>query len=304
MHPLGAPDAGNLYDATTPLRLETGEVVQRWHRQSGHPRKCLLLHGNPGSLLDWEPMLPALSQIADVAAIDLPGFGRSSRSGSGYEAICLDRLADAAVAVADALGWNEPCFVVGHSHGGGVAQCMAARHPNRVAGIVLLGTLGYPAHGAYRQLALPGAATLMRGVGWLLQWPALRPVLGWLFRGAFKDAFSPEPVSRTKLARDIEHFSSRPEVLVSMVHVALGKPCDQLLALAPRIRCPVLVLHGRDDRLGPLAGAERVHEHIRGSGGDSELEVIAGAGHMFIDFQAPEIVAKMAQFLDRTVPVI
>lgn len=302
MHPFGAPDAGNLYDATTPLRLETGEVVQRWHRLSGHPRKCLLLHGNPGSLLDWGPMLPGLSQFADVAAIDLPGFGRSSRAGSGCEALALDRLADAAVAVLDALGWSEPCFVVGHSHGGGVAQCLAARHPDRVAGIVLIATLGYPAHGAYRQLALPGAATLMRGVGWLLQWAALRPLLGWLFQGAFKDAFAPEPCSRTRFARDIEHFSSRPEVLVSMVHVARGKPCDQLFELTPRIRCPVLVLHGQDDRLVPVAGADRVHEHIVASGGASELEIFEGAGHMLIDFQAAQVVAKVSEFLDRTVP--
>ena len=181
---------------------------------------------------------------------------------------------------------------------------MAARHPDRVAGIVLLATLGYPVHGAYRQLALPGAATLMRGVGWLLQWPALRPLLGWLFQGAFKDAYSPEPLPRTRFIRDVEHFSTRPEVLVSMVHVARGNPCDQLFALAPRIRCPVLVLHGQDDRLVPVAAAESVHEHITGSGGASELEIFEGAGHMLIDFQAAEVVAKVSQFLDRTVPAI
>jgi pimeloyl-ACP methyl ester carboxylesterase len=38
---------------------------------------------------------------------------------------------------------------VGHSHGGGVAQAAAARYPERVAGLVLIGTLGAPVHGSF-----------------------------------------------------------------------------------------------------------------------------------------------------------
>lgn len=162
------------------LSLETGIEVQTLVKRAaiGTTRpKCLLLHGNPGSLVDWKQLLPRLSPVADVAAIDLPGFGRSSRPSAGPESLNLDCLAQHAIAAASALSWHEPVLFAGHSHGGGVAQTVAARYPELVAGLVLVGTLGTPAHGSYRLLSLPGAATLMVLVGGLLRAGLLRGLI-------------------------------------------------------------------------------------------------------------------------------
>lgn len=125
----------------------------------------MLLHGNPGSLADWRQLWPLILSFADVAAIDLPGFGSSPRPDPSPKCLDLERLADHAVAAADALGWSEPAHFLGHSHGGGVAQIAAARRPDRVAGLVLMGTLGTPAHKSYRLLSLPGAEFVTRLVG-------------------------------------------------------------------------------------------------------------------------------------------
>lgn len=54
------------------------------------------------------------------------------------------------MAVADALSWTEPFFIVGHSHGGGVAQIAAAKYPETIAGIVLISTLSARQHSSYR----------------------------------------------------------------------------------------------------------------------------------------------------------
>ena len=86
-----------LYDEATRLRLESGNAVEAFVRiKTGginRPR-CLLLHGNPGCLLDWEHLVPRVSGVADIAAIDLPGFGKSRRAGPTAEALSLDRLAE------------------------------------------------------------------------------------------------------------------------------------------------------------------------------------------------------------------
>src|SRR5262245_22064900 len=122
-----------LYAHTVRMHLATGSEVQalvRLREDRTRP-KCLLLHGNPGSLLDWARLVPLLSGVADVVAIDMPGFGRSARAGAGPEFLSLERLAEDAIAVADALSWREPFYLLGHSHGGGVAQVAAARHPQR-----------------------------------------------------------------------------------------------------------------------------------------------------------------------------
>jgi pimeloyl-ACP methyl ester carboxylesterase len=285
---------------TIRLSLETGIEVQTWVRRelSGSNRpKCLLLHGNPGSLLDWKRVLPRLAGVADVAAIDLPGFGRSARQSARPESLNLDSLAQHAMAAASALSWQEPIFVVGHSHGGAVAQTAAAKYPERVAGIVLAGTLGAPAHGSYRLLSLPGAAALMAVFGGLLRSGFLRGLSRRVLHSVMRDFFSPEAVPSEKLEEELASLSVRPEILVSMVHVALGRPSDQLRRRATGIRCPTLFLHGQQDALVPVGCAEAIHQRIVAAGGCSRFEIVPHAGHMLIDFQAGEVAEGILRML-------
>jgi pimeloyl-ACP methyl ester carboxylesterase len=282
------------------LSLSTGAEVQalvRSHGTAARP-KCLLLHGNPGSLSDWQHVVAELSAVADVAAIDLPGFGQSPRSSLDPDCMSLARLAEHAVAVADALDWRQPFFIVGHSHGGGVAQAAAARHPERVAGVVLVATLGGAVHPSYRLLALPGAAFAVGMAGRLFGCRALRPLSRWVMRRAMKDFFAPEKASATKADSELALFAARPEVLLSMVQVAQGQPCAQLLAAAPGIRCPVLFLHGDADALVPARCARVLHERIREAGGRTEFRLLAGSGHMLLHFQAAQVGASIARFVD------
>lgn len=75
-----------------------------------------------------------------VYAPNLPGFGRTpelparSASFGGYADWVLDFL--------DAVGVDEPVFLVGHSFGGGVAVKVAHRRPDRVRSLVLVNAVG------------------------------------------------------------------------------------------------------------------------------------------------------------------
>ena len=281
----------------SPLELATGDEVHVLVRLSGHVTKCLLLHGNPGSMRDFEPILEPLAEIADVAAVDLPGFGRSPRTDDADEAFSLTRLARVCVALADTLGWHEPFFVVGHSHGGGVAQVLAALYPERIAGLGLLATLGYPAHLGYRLLALPGARAVVRSAARLLRDPVPLSLRTPLLRALMRDMFWPEPVPPARVARECELFAARPEILASMVQVAVGDPCRELLASASAIRCPVSFVHGQEDRLVPTSCAHNIHRAILDSGGRSRLCELPRAGHMLLEFQASEVTEQLRQML-------
>jgi len=226
-----------------------------------------------------------LATFTDLVAVDLPGFGSSPMPGPKPESLSLDRLADDAVAVADALAWNGPVFLCGHSHGGGVAQTAAVRHPRRIAGIVL------------RMLALPGASAAVRAAGRLFASRSLRALNRHILKGFMTDIFSPEPVPASKVERELEVLCHRPEILQSMVHVALGRPCDQLLESAADIGCPALFLHGRDDALVPVACARAIHERIVAAGGESELRVIPDAGHMLLDYQAARVADAIRELV-------
>jgi pimeloyl-ACP methyl ester carboxylesterase len=290
-----------LYADTISLGLHTGAEVRALVRVNSATRqpKCLLVHGNPGSLVDWESIFSRLSLVADVAAIDMPGFGRSPRIGTDPTSSSLDRLADHAVAAADALSWNEPFVLVGHSHGGGVAQTAAVRHPQRIRGLVLIATLGAPMHRSYRLLSTPGAAAVVGLAARMFRSASLRPLASRLLRAVMRDIYFPEQVPASKVDAELTLLAARPEILQSMVHVTLGRPCEQLAASAPDIECPVLFLHGQNDALVPAACARSIHDGLVAAGRRSEFQLLSRSGHMLIEFQAAEAADRIVRFLER-----
>lgn len=276
-------------------RAETHACI-RTNSPSGPRPRFLLLHGNPGSLSDWHRVLPLLAEVGDVSAIDLPGFGRSPNWNDVPPPPGLDVLADLAIAAIDAIGWRDPVVLVGHSHGGGISQAAAVRHPTRVAGIVLIGTLGAPPQRSYRMLALPGAETVVRAAGWLFRSGGAGSVSRAILRAFMRDIVAPEPVTEAMVERELSFFARRPEVLVNMVRLALGRPSDQLRDRAARIQCPALFLHGQDDALVPFHCARSIHERILGGGGRSELIVLPRAGHMLVAYQAAPVAEHIVRF--------
>jgi len=283
----------------TVLKLSTGAQVNAriYTGAVPKPRKCLLLHGNPGSIRDWDEIAPRLGSVADVVAIDLPGFAKSPRLGPGARSMSLECFAGYAVAAREALGWTEAIFLVGHSHGGGVAQAAAALWPASISGIVLLGTLGYPAHSSYRQLSLPGVAQVARLLVRGMNSSALRPIIRFALHAAMRDVFAPQIIPTGRVERELTLFTERPEILRSMVEVALGHPCERLLDWASQGRCPALFLHGQDDRVVPWRCAKSIHERMIRSGRHSTFETVAGAGHMLLEVQAQAVAERIATFL-------
>src|SRR5262245_10498680 len=93
------------------LRLSTGREVRarvsRHAAAAGAPR-CILVHGNPGTLSDWDALVQPLAQVAHVAALDLPGFGASRRPGAEPRLLDLEHLAADVLAFGDALGFAGP----------------------------------------------------------------------------------------------------------------------------------------------------------------------------------------------------
>ncbi|MFB7637160.1 alpha/beta fold hydrolase [Streptomyces sp. NPDC056149] len=95
----------------------------------------LLAHGATGSVRDnYGTLIPALTATGHrVVAPDYPGSGQTPRAEGPLE---LDALADAVVAEAVAAG-QETFTAIGFSMGTAVAVRAAARHPERVRGLVL-----------------------------------------------------------------------------------------------------------------------------------------------------------------------
>jgi len=104
--------------------------------EEGEGPAVLLLHQTPRSADEFRDVLPRLAAAGHRAiAMDTPGFGASPPVAPAT----IPAWADAAAALLAARG-VERAHVVGHHTGGCVAVALAARHPGRVASLVLSST--------------------------------------------------------------------------------------------------------------------------------------------------------------------
>ena len=100
----------------------------------GDAPSTLLLHGVGNYGRYWDAFAREVGGRLRLIAPDARGHGDSARPDEGYSA--ADFVADA-VAILDALGVDR-AVVVGHSMGGYHATMLAATHPERVQGLVIV----------------------------------------------------------------------------------------------------------------------------------------------------------------------
>ena len=239
----------------------------------------LLLHGFGNEAHIWDDFAPIVAPHYRTLALDHRGHGQSDWDREGrYD---IDSLADDVETLTAALG-IERMVLVAHSLGGRVATVFAGRHPERIAGLVIVDigpevdlrgslrirqdvesnlspvfdsveeyaralSLSYPAAQpeALRRMALHGVRRREDGRFELVMDPALRGITAG--RNASAEAEQQENALRQRM-------------------------WDALAALS----CPVLVVRGAaSDILSPET-ADRMADEVLQNG---RLAVVAQAGH-------------------------
>jgi len=174
-----------------------------------------------------------------VIAFDNRGFGFSDKPATGYDNASYARLT---VALLDSLHLPD-AVLIGHSMGGAIAAEVAIAHPERVRGLVLIGSAGLGAR----------EPPLFR-VG---RWPLVGPLL-FAFRGRglterlLKATYAdPRKVSDA----DVDQYYApvaEPEYGRSLRAVLREFRFDGLAGRLDHIAAPTLVLWGEADRLIPI----------------------------------------------------
>ncbi len=218
----------------------------------------LALHGWGRDRGDFSVVLNGLPALA----LDLPGFGASPPPA------VVGGAADFAAAVAPVLAeFSRPAVVVGHSFGGRVAVCLAARNPERVAHVVLIG--------------VPLLRVEGRSAGPRLRYRMWRA----LHRVRLVGEERMERVRRRYGSADYREASGVMRGV--LVRVLAESYEDQLAAL----NCPVTLIWGEADREVPVEVGRRVEELLRGQGTEVSLRVLPGVGHHPC-LEAPEQVRE------------
>ena len=242
----------------------------------------LFLHGSgPGTTGSgaWRGTARALGGSVRVVAPDHAGFGLTplppgSRGG-------LRHWTDQAAGVMAALG-IETYAVVGHSMGGAVALSLAAGRPEQVTRVVAVSTMGAPGSPLTDELdavwgTTPGEAGARDMLGRLLLDPAL------------------------VTASMVEGRAAAMEVGARSFPVLFPPPRERwaedlwvsATALA-RIRVPVLLVHGAQDRVTPLRSAALpLLDHLA----DVRLHVMGSCGHVPAVEHPQEFQRLLSDFL-------
>lgn len=240
----------------------------------------LLVHGQPGRGADWEPVATRLSGRYEVLAPDRPGYDGTPATGMRANAAVLAGLLRDRGA--------GPAVVVGHSYGGGIALLLAEDHPELVAGLVLVASIGGEGSVAAvdRLLAAPvvgpaASAMALLASAWI--GPRLRRRLVGLGLGPAQVLGRYLPDDR--LAAVVGDSRARHSFTVEQRALVAELPA--VVAATAAVSCPCVVLVGTRDLIVPPRAGARLAAAI----GGAELWVRAEAGH-FLPEDAPGAVAR------------
>jgi pimeloyl-ACP methyl ester carboxylesterase len=218
-----------------------GDAAPAWRSTKRSGRRLVCVSGLDGAANEWAGVGSALARYGDVFTVELALRDPQSCGPLQAEGEAIVRV------LADA---TERSMLIGHSMGSVVSLLVAAAQPDRLAGLVLTAP--------FLPLARDGRSTLVTAADYARH----RVLFAAGARGRRRQRTRHTVNRRARVAglRALAHYGVRPEAF----H-----------AIADRVSCPVLLVHGSEDHYVPpsfaLAAAAR-HPAWR-------LALITGAGH-------------------------
>jgi 2-hydroxymuconate-semialdehyde hydrolase len=265
-------------DSEIANRISAGGIETNYHDQGQGPA-VLFIHGSgPGvsAWANWRLTIPMLAASYRVIAPDMAGFGFSDRP-EGVE-YSKETWVKQAIGLLDALK-IEKAHLVGNSFGGAIALAMAISHPERVGRLVLMGAVGVP---------FPITPGLDAVWGYEPSFEAKRKLL---------DIFAYDrSLVNDELAELRYRASIRPgfqESFAAMFPAPRQRWVDAMASREADIRAlkhETLIIHGRDDKVIPLANSLTLLDWIE----RSQLHVFGRSGH----WVQIEHAARFAKLID------
>lgn len=243
----------------------------------------LFVHGLSYFSYDWLPVAAAFAGERECVAVDMRGFGDSDRSPTRDYSV--PSMAQDLASVLDHLQWKR-AIVLGHSMGGRSTAYLAAKQPQRVAGLVLVDYSpdNAPAGSKRTAQTVAGAPEVFPSIEDGMKYFNAPPDK----RERFEAYLKPVP-GGYELKRDPHFRDQFRKMLETGERPKLGVDMWQVLG---EVRCPILSVRGtRSDMYAP----ETVARMRASNAGLRVVEV--DAGHNIGGENPDGLIAAMKPFI-------
>jgi pimeloyl-ACP methyl ester carboxylesterase len=267
------------------LYADVGGVRLRFVEMGDGP-PVVLLHGFASALETWHGVMQELAKKHRVLALDLKGFGWSSRPEGDYSPRAEAELV---LALMDQRNIRQAA-VVAHSWGSSVALAMAAAAPERVTRLALYDAWVY-------EEQLPTTFLWARA-------PGVGEALFDLFYAERPDDkialafYDPGKFVTERFVEEVERALDRPGTTAAALAAVRGQRFSEMQARYAAVRQPVLLLWGREDAVTLLPFGERLARELP----HAHLVVYPRCGHFPMIEAAGPSTEELAKFLDEAAP--
>lgn len=250
------------------MKLIVNGVATHYEKTGSGPT-ILLLHGWADSLNTFKNLTEKLSASYEIVVVDLPGFGASETPQTAYD---LDAYAQFVSDFVKKL--NIDVFaVLGHSNGGAIAIKAISKNLIQPQKLVLLASAGIRSRQNGKKIALRIGAKAVKIPLQLLPKNAQNKIKKQAYGAIGSDLYA------------AEHMQGTFKRVVS----------EDVLRLTDKIRIPVLLLYGNEDKDTPVLYGTIFKERFP----HAELEIIPGSGHFLHQTHSEAVSASILKFFKR-----
>ena len=264
------------------IKLSTEEIA---YTDVGEGKKTLLfVHGLSSNLDSWKKNIEDLKKEYRCIAIDLPGYGKSSKNKNDYS---LTEYASMIKSFIEKMDLKN-VVLVGHSMGGQIAIHSVLNYPDAFKKLVLIAPAGIEAFTEEEAVVMKVSYTPN-----MVSQTTDEQILA-----NYKMNFYDFPKDAQAMVDDririksAEDFPRYGQVVVNNIHAMLEEPVIDKLE---EVKVPVLMIFGKNDMLipnkyfHPSESIENLVQIAEEKISDLETRTIEEAGH-FVNFEKPEKV--------------
>lgn len=258
-------------------------------QEKGAGPPLVLLHGNNSSTYTWKDVYDELAARHRVVAVDLKGFGFTSKPEGDYR---VEAQAALVVRLLDELKIGSAVWC-GSSFGGTVALAAAIGHPERVRALVLVAA---PAYSEMRGATLAPAYVKWPYVGGAVS--ALALTTDALVRDGLRQSFHDDSkVTDERVAAYYLPLTTRGGQYAAR-RVREQRQFERVERALDQVRPPALLVWGAEDRLVLPEDGRRLRASLRGS----RLVFFDACGHLPQEEMPERFAREVLDFTARLAP--